>query len=121
MNLVASIHDMQQTLLEAGDGLVIVKFGAEWCVPCNRIKSEYQKTLKRFYSVKAREADYDTSQELFDHYGVAAMPTFAIFKSGELVEMLPKPSTETIAEALIFADPLQNYHNPPKLVLDADF
>jgi len=58
-----------QDLLNTNPGCIFIKFGAEWCVPCNKIK-EY--VLERFEeissdTVKCIVIDVDESFEVYAH------------------------------------------------------
>ena len=121
MEPVHNMQDLEQTLIDAGDDVVAVRCGAEWCIPCHRTMGEYKTTLERFHSVKAMSADYDKSQELFEHYEATTLPTILLFRNCELVDILQRPNASTVEGALLSASPLQHYRNPPPLVLDAEF
>jgi thioredoxin 1 len=122
MPTLTNAQELECVLYEAGKSrMVILKFGAPWCVSCNDIAKEYAELLKRFSTVIGCEVDFDTSRELFDDHGVSAMPSFVIFRDGKPIEMLRKPNVETIAKALLYADELQRCDSPPELVLDAEF
>ena len=122
MLTLTNAQEVECVLSEAGNSrMVILKFGAKWCVACNDIAKEYAELLKRFSTIIGCEVDFDTSRELFDDHGVYAMPSFVIFRDGKPIEMLRKPNVETIAKALLYADELQRCDSPPELVLDAEF
>lgn len=76
--------DYQSAL--AAPGVMIIDCFATWCGPCKVIAPkvvEYSHKYKdaRFYKVDVDEVP-DVAQEL----GIRAMPTFKIFKDGELVD-----------------------------------
>jgi len=60
---------------------------ASWCGPCRTIKSELQN-LPPEKRALIQVLDFDDNVELFRELGVKAVPRFAIFDSGEQVEMV---------------------------------
>ncbi len=60
----------------------VLKFGAEWCRPCQKIKPEIQKwaTLNKgkltFYDV-----DTDKAPEIVEKYNITSIPVFVFLNS----------------------------------------
>jgi thioredoxin 1 len=75
------------TLLNAHTYL-IADFYATWCPPCKQIAPIYAQ-LSSTHSAAGKFAfvkvNVDEQRELAAKYGVSAMPTFALFKSGKKV------------------------------------
>ena len=70
----------------SGDQLVLVDFHATWCGPCKAmtpiigsIASEMKGELRIL------KIDIDKNQSVAAHYKVQAVPTFMLFKKGEIV------------------------------------
>jgi thioredoxin 1 len=66
-------------------GLVFVDFYAEWCGPCkvtDPIIEELSKEVKDVHFVKV---DVDNDSELAGQYNVSSIPSFFIFKDGQVV------------------------------------
>jgi len=68
---------------------VIVDFSAEWCPPCkmlapvlDRLAGEYQG------KVTVGEIDVDENQDIAIRYGVMAMPTLGLFRSGKMIDRM---------------------------------
>lgn len=66
---------------------VLLDFWADWCGPCrmaapiiNEIASETAG------KVKVGKVNVDTDIELAQRYRIASIPTFLVFKNGELAE-----------------------------------
>ena len=71
----------------AREGLTVVDFWAEWCVPCKQMT----KVLGRLApdlpgDVRIGKVNADENPGLMERYGVKGIPTLLFFKGGELVE-----------------------------------
>ena len=68
------------------NGLVVVKYGAEWCGPCRQIIPLVEKLAKQYTNVFFLDVDID-NQELSEHSdldNVRTIPHFKFFLDGEL-------------------------------------
>lgn len=91
-------------ILRDNKGAVIFKFGAEWCGPCNRIKSLVHARANRLpVHAKYYEVDVDESFELY-----------AYLKTRKIVPAIPailayyKGNTEYVPDKVVLgADPDQ--------------
>jgi thioredoxin 1 len=69
--------------------VVLVDFGAEWCGPCQKMRPIVRK-LERDYrgQVAVVEVDIDQARALARKYSVSAVPSFLVFRGGEVKEVI---------------------------------
>jgi len=67
---------------------VLVDFWAEWCAPCIALGPIIEELAGDYEGrVKVGKLNIDEAQNLSVKYGIRSIPTVAIFKSGEIVDM----------------------------------
>ena len=66
---------------------VLVDFYADWCGPC-RAMAPVVESLAESYEgkVKIGKCNIDDEMEVAQKYGIMTIPTFMIFKNGEVME-----------------------------------
>ena len=64
---------------------VVVDFWAEWCGPCKQVAPVLDELATEYDNrVRIGKVNIDEDQELASDYGVRAIPTFLLFKGGEV-------------------------------------
>jgi len=66
-------------------GIVLVDFYAQWCGPCKMTGPIIEQLAEEVSNVKFVKVDVDQNQELSSQYQVFSIPTFLIFKDGQVV------------------------------------
>lgn len=68
------------------DRPVLVDFWAPWCGPCKAVAPVLDAIAKEGH--KVAKVDITEEPELAEHYKVNSLPTFLVFKRGEVVNKL---------------------------------
>ncbi len=83
-------HLTTQTFDQAiQEGVTLVDFKAEWCAPC-KMMAPIIIQLAKEYAGKAKVAkvDVDESIEVAMRFQIRGVPTFGIFKNGQLIQRI---------------------------------
>ena len=85
---------------------VVVDFWAEWCGPCKQVAPVLDELAGEYDNrVRIGKVNIDEDQELAAEYGVRAIPTFLLFKAGEvagqIVGMVSKRDLKSQFDKLI--------------------
>ena len=83
---------------------VLVDFWATWCGPCLAMAPVVDAVAGKFEGkAKVVKIDVDENRTIAGQFGVRSIPTFAIFKGGEVVNKMiggmPQPKLEQAIEA----------------------
>mgnify|MGYP000692916719 CR=1 FL=1 len=87
--MVNSINkdNFKQEVLEE-KGLVLVDFYADWCGPCRMTGPIIDELSEELKEIKFVKVNVDENPDLASQYQIFSIPTFLIFKSGEVVSSL---------------------------------
>ena len=67
------------------ENLVMVDFWAPWCGPCKMTGPIIEQLAEEVKNVKFAKVDVDQNQELSSQYQIFSIPTFLVFKDGQVV------------------------------------
>lgn len=78
---------------------VFVDFWATWCGPCQMAGPIVEEMAGEVTDAKICKVDVDKEPELARQYRVMSIPTFLVFKDGEVVkrDMGAKPKSELMS------------------------
>ena len=68
--------------------LLLVDFWAEWCGPCKSMHPIFSRMAKKYKSVRFARVNVDNAQDIAMRYGVQSIPTFIMFKNGEVANTI---------------------------------
>ncbi|KAF2108729.1 thioredoxin-like protein [Lophiotrema nucula] len=68
------------------EGVTVLEGTATWCAQCKAIAPEVQKMISEFPDVKFYTYDVEETPDIAQELGVSQMPTFSVFKDGDIQE-----------------------------------
>lgn len=97
---VLTKENFEQEVLQAKQP-VLVDFWATWCRPCQMMAPVVEEIAEERKDVKVCKVDVDTEMELARKYRVLSIPTFLVFKNGEVTgREMGAQMKETLEEML---------------------
>jgi len=78
--------NFEQTI--STNNLTLVDFWAEWCGPCKSMHPIFESVSKEFPNVKFARVNVDNNQNIAMKYAVQSIPTFIMFKSGQIIDKI---------------------------------
>ena len=84
------------------DGLVLVDFYADWCMPCLMMAPVIDDLSEKFKGkVKFAKVNIEDNQSIAQKFDIVSIPNFVLFKDGERVEQfMGSMSAEDFEEKL---------------------
>jgi thioredoxin 2 len=87
---------------EQAAGVSVVAFSAKWCPPCKVMDPIFEAASAHFPGLRFLKANQETVPELFERYGVQAIPTYLVMREGKevlrQVGALPASKFEALLE-----------------------
>ena len=78
--------------------LIVVDFFATWCGPCQQIAPKFDAMAAALPQAKFVKVDVDECKEVSQQYGVSSMPTFKMFRGGEVVDTMQGADENALKE-----------------------
>ena len=89
---MAVVHEWSEREFELAiaSGVTMVDFFATWCGPCKMMMSVLEKAVEPFDEavLKVGKINVDQCRDLAVKYNIRTIPTFMIFKDGELKDVI---------------------------------
>lgn len=87
--------------VEKSEGVVIVDFYADWCMPCKMMSPIIDEIAEENTDIKVGKINCDEEPNLAIKFDVMSIPTILIFKDGKLTKtFVGVTQKEEILEAL---------------------
>ena len=88
---------------ETADGITLVDFYADWCVPCRRMMPKLESVAEQLKGkVTVAKVNVDDSRELAMKFSVRSVPTFALIENGKVVSVSAGSKSEK--DLMLFAE-----------------
>ena len=78
--------NFEQTI--SSESPTLVDFWAEWCGPCKMMHPVFESLSKKYPKIKFARVNVDNNQNIAMKYGVQSIPTFIMFKAGQVVDQM---------------------------------
>lgn len=86
--------NFQQEVLQ-NDKITLIDLWAEWCGPCRMMSPVVEELAKEYKDrVLVGKLNVDDNPEVPTNYNVRGIPTFLLFKNGELKEKIVGAQTK---------------------------
>lgn len=87
--------NFQQEVLQKNDKITLIDLWAEWCGPCRMMSPVVEELAKEYKDrVVVGKLNVDDNPEVPTNYNVRGIPTFLLFKNGELKEKIVGAQTK---------------------------
>ena len=99
-------EDNFQNVVLQSKSPVIVDFWAQWCAPCLAAAPILEELSKEYDGkIDFAKVDVDSNSPLAVKYGITAIPTMLIFKSGQPVQQIlgykPKKELKKVLDEVL--------------------
>lgn len=85
---VVDLNESNFNEIVSGEIPTLVDFWAEWCGPCQAMHPIFSSLSKKYPKVRFARLNVDHAQAIAMRFGVQAIPTFIMFKNGQIVDKL---------------------------------
>ncbi len=69
------------------EGVVLIDFFAEWCMPCLTMAPIIDEMAERFRGkIKFGKVDVGENQEIAQRFGVMSIPNFVLLKDSKIID-----------------------------------
>ena len=87
--------------MDSVSNVTLIKFGADWCGPCQAMKPEMEKVLKEVDGINFIDINVDQDPDKAVEYQIRSIPALILEKDGKIVRTLfGSVSAERIREFL---------------------
>ncbi|MEK0336318.1 MAG: thioredoxin [Nitrosopumilus sp.] len=85
---IIDLNDSNFDQIISAENPTLVDFWAEWCGPCKTMHPVFESLSKTYSKIKFARVNVDNSQNIATRFAVQSIPTFIMFKSGQVVDKM---------------------------------
>jgi thioredoxin 1 len=85
---VIDLNETNFDQIVSAENPTLVDFWAEWCGPCKSMHPIFESLSKKYPNVKFARVNVDNNQNISVRFAVQSIPTFIMFKSGQVVDKM---------------------------------
>lgn len=85
---IIDLNESNFDQIVSADNPTLVDFWAEWCGPCKSMHPVFESLSKKYPNVKFARVNVDQNQNISMRFAVQSIPTFIMFKSGQIVDKM---------------------------------
>ncbi|MEK0330604.1 MAG: thioredoxin [Nitrosopumilus sp.] len=85
---ITDLNDSNFDQIVSAENPTLVDFWAEWCGPCKTMHPVFESLSKTYSKIKFARVNVDNSQNIATRFAVQSIPTFIMFKSGQIVDKM---------------------------------
>ncbi len=85
---IIDLNDSNFDQIVSADNPTLVDFWAEWCGPCKTMHPVFESLSKNYPKIKFGRVNVDNNQNISTRFSVQSIPTFIMFKSGQIVDKM---------------------------------
>lgn len=91
--LILTEENFDETVLQA-EKLVLVDFWAPWCGPCRMMAPILEQVAHEIDTVLIGKVNVDENASLAQRFNILSIPTFMLFKKGQVVNQFSGAMTK---------------------------
>ncbi len=85
---IADLNDTNFEQTISAENPTLVDFWAEWCGPCKTMHPVFESLSTKYPNIKFARINVDNNQNISMRFAVQSIPTFIMFKSGQVVDKM---------------------------------
>ncbi|MEK0344762.1 MAG: thioredoxin [Nitrosopumilus sp.] len=85
---IVDLNDSNFDQIVSAENPTLVDFWAEWCGPCKTMHPVFESISKNYPKIKFARVNVDNNQNISMKFAVQSIPTFIMFKSGQVVDKM---------------------------------
>ena len=97
---IKSSDDFYSILKALPNKYFVVDFNADWCGPCQRIKSDFHELAHNNPHIGFLSVNIDNVSEVGEDYEITALPTFLVLMRQEIQEKVVGADIKKLTEVV---------------------